>query len=265
MKPDSIQTFTSRKLDWQQCVSFDPRVTPLAFEVGCCILRHVSHRNYLAQIADQTIAEEIHSSWRNVLRARAVLLRAGWLTWKRTRNASVYEIQFGQVERHLDMFIADRERRKEGYKRRKSRVRALPNLAGLKSPDVPNLAGQELPQLADKHLERNTLSKRAAEREAYSEVVGSRGPVSGLTTIPAASPDPSPDPRLQDYRDLAAKLTLIVASDQEILDSVCRFAGALYEEAPDAFADAIACTIAACRSARPTADVIPLKQARGRS
>jgi hypothetical protein len=124
---ESNRSWTSRKLDWQKAINFDRRVSPLMFKIAVCIIQHASENARTLKLSDQTIADEIGVSDRNVYRARVALREVGWLNWRRTRNANIYIVEFGNVDRMLDLFAIAREQRNERRKTRDepaSRMRA---------------------------------------------------------------------------------------------------------------------------------------------
>lgn len=107
-------TFTGHKLDWMKCVSFDRRLESYDFKVGFVIAQHVNQHTGTAMLSDETIADEAgNGSVRNTVRARQRLRDAGWIAWRRTRTANVYELRFDNVERYLDMITVSRDARRD--------------------------------------------------------------------------------------------------------------------------------------------------------
>lgn len=175
----SEETFTSRKLNWVRCVMHDPLVPPWAFEIAYCIISHVNASYGRAFVSDETLADESGISVRTVRRARSLLHAAGWLNWKRTSTANVYEPLFEKVNGMLDAILIKRDERQERRKQRRTR---LPKLADHRPRDGTKLAGHDRPQtaeharpkLADIHLRGNTL-----ERTPYSPSVGKEELIKG--------------------------------------------------------------------------------------
>jgi hypothetical protein len=163
MTAESNRTFTSLKLDWLRCLAFDRRVGPLAFEVGFCIIQHANARTGRTwRISDETIADEIGCPARSVYRARSGLRAAGWLAWTRTRNANIYKICFGNVERVLDLMTAARDARKERQKMRQSRLRECASVRTLEPPDCAPMRTQDCAPMRNKHLRHNTVKNQSS-------------------------------------------------------------------------------------------------------
>lgn len=163
---DDAKTFTSRKLDWLDCLAHDPLVAPWAFEIGHCIMSHLNAKNGRAWVSDETLADKSGSSERTVRRARSQLRAAGWITWKRTSTANVYTPLFQKVNAMLDSIISKRDERKERRERRRRTTNShRPKLADHKPRDRTKMAGHDRPELtehdrpelADIHLRVNTL------------------------------------------------------------------------------------------------------------
>lgn len=163
---DSAKTFTSRKLDWLDCLAHDPQVAPWAFEIGYCIMSHVNAKKGCAFVSDETLADKSGMSVRTVRRARSLLRDAGWITWKRTSTANVYAPLFQKMNAMLDSIISKREARKERREMRRQTTNShRPKLADHKPRDRTQMAGHDRPELtehdrpelADIHLRGNTL------------------------------------------------------------------------------------------------------------
>jgi hypothetical protein len=157
MTADSNRTFTSRKLDWLDTLAFDRRLSPLAFKVGFRIIQHVNASTGRTRISDATIADEIGCPARNVYRPRILLRDTGWLTWRRTRTANIYEIKFDNVERLLDLMTAARDVRKEQWQRRQNRLRDHALVRNLNQPDCAPTRTQDCAPMRNKHLREDTL------------------------------------------------------------------------------------------------------------
>jgi hypothetical protein len=121
---ESARSWTSRKLDWLRAINFDGRVSPLMFKIAFCIIQHANEKTARTLLlSDETIADEIGTSHRNIYRPRTTLREIGWLNWRRTRNANIYTIEFKNVDRMLDGLTATRDQRNERRKSRENRRR----------------------------------------------------------------------------------------------------------------------------------------------
>jgi Helix-turn-helix domain len=163
---DNAKTFTSRKLDWLDCLAHDSMVAPLAFEIGYCIMSHLNAKSGRAWVSDETLADKSGNSERTVRRARTQLRAAGWITWKRTSTANVYTPQFQKVNAMLDSIISKRDERTERREKRRRKTNShRPQLADHKPRDRTQMAGHDRPELtehdrpelADIHFRVNTL------------------------------------------------------------------------------------------------------------
>ena len=163
---DNAKTFTSRKLDWLDCLAHDPLISALAFEIGYCIMSHMNAKNGRAWVSDETLADKSGNSERTVRRARSQLRAAGWFTWKRTSTANVYTPLFQKMNSMLDSIISKRDERKERRERRRQTTNShRPKLADHKPQDRtqmtehdrPELTEHDRPELADIHFRGNTL------------------------------------------------------------------------------------------------------------
>jgi hypothetical protein len=132
------ENFTSKKLNWLRCVMHDRMVPPWAFEIAYCIISHLNARNGRAFVSDETLADLSGISGRTVRRARRLLRTAGWLRWKRTSTANVYEPLFGKISGMMDHIQVQREERQERRERRKHR----PKVAEHEPGDRTKLAEQ---------------------------------------------------------------------------------------------------------------------------
>src|SRR6516165_7052089 len=102
-------TFTSKKLDWLACVNFDRRLRqlPTAFKVAYVIANQVDEIRNTAFISDVAIADKAGGiSERQVGRSRKLLRDTGWLSWKRTYTANVYNLLSKYVSGVLDAITA---------------------------------------------------------------------------------------------------------------------------------------------------------------
>lgn len=114
----SIQSFTSKKLDWMKCCCFDRQLQAHDFAVAFVIAQHINARTGITMLSDETIAMESGGrSERSIRRSRVRLRDAGWLDWKRTRSANVYRLNHHKVNQMLDLLIAMRDARKEKRRR----------------------------------------------------------------------------------------------------------------------------------------------------
>jgi hypothetical protein len=174
-------TFTGGKLDWLKCVAFDPRLKPYPydFKVAFQIAQHVNERTGHAIVSDEAIAEKTGGgSVRNVWNARHRLRDTGWLTWRRTRTASVYSLNYDKVNGVLDMITVSSEARRE--KRRKKRATAKPgdmnHSSDLDAPDMNHSSDQDMKHSADIHLRGTpkTLRRVSRRRKIQKEKMGER-------------------------------------------------------------------------------------------
>jgi hypothetical protein len=166
---DLVKEFTSRKLDWLKCCSFDRLLEPLDFKVGFVIIQHVNAKKGTAILSDETIADKTGGgSVRNVSRARCRLRDAGWLTWKRTRTANVYTPVFDKVSGTLDAITKSSDARRE---RRQERRLFAPEprspdrtpVSYLNLPDQTPMSVLDRTPVSDKHLRGNTLKTRSGQ------------------------------------------------------------------------------------------------------
>ena len=117
---NSIQSFTSQKLDWLKCCCFDRRLQPYDFRVSYAIAQHINAETGSTMLSDQTIADETGGrTTRCVRRSRVRLRDAGWLTWKRTSSANVYRMKFDRFEEVRDFARELRELRRESRERQR--------------------------------------------------------------------------------------------------------------------------------------------------
>jgi len=177
-KAKTNRKFTTRKLEWLQCVAHDPKIRPWAFEVAFCIMTHLNEGNGRSWVSDETLGDESSSPQRTVRRARVQLRDTGWLKWRRTSTANSYEPLYDKVSRTIDALVIKRDQRQERRKiRRRISNAHRPKLAEHKPPDRPKLAEQERPdmaeqdrpKLADIHVRVNTL-ERTRYRTSATEV-----------------------------------------------------------------------------------------------
>jgi hypothetical protein len=120
---------TALKLEWLNCVAFDPDISPSTFEVGFAIIQHVNWHTVHAMVSDATLAEKTGICTREVQRARKRLRDARWLTWKRTGGANLYKPQFEKMNAVLDELTIKRNERQERYRSRR-RHRTHPSYQG---------------------------------------------------------------------------------------------------------------------------------------
>jgi hypothetical protein len=155
MTKTAQQSWTSRKLDFLDCVSFDWLVTPYMFEVAFCIAQHANEKTgRTLKLCDTTIAEKTGGgSSRNVYPARMKLRKLGWIDWKRTQNANIYEIKFDKVERTLDEITRARDQRNERRKNRwqNGNPKYAPQCNANPPQYAPQRNGQYAPQ-RNRHL-----------------------------------------------------------------------------------------------------------------
>jgi hypothetical protein len=165
-RSSTLSTFTGQRLDWERCLRFDRRISPLDYEIGCTVASHASARTGCAYVGADTIADEVGCARRQVFRSVGRLRAAGWLSWKRTGDANIYRIEFGQVDRTLDLFIAAREARKELRKKRgRNRFRDVPPESHLACADVPPESHLDVPPESHNLLSKNSIKSKGLPRE----------------------------------------------------------------------------------------------------
>ena len=126
-----MKVSTSQKLDWLDAVMADQGIDARAKVVAFCLMQHVNRNIGSAFVSDQTIVDKtgIPMTW--VIRARKELRSAGWITWKRTRTASVYSTLTDPMasiaKRQLELKLARESRRR----------------------DMPRVAEQVMPQVTE--------------------------------------------------------------------------------------------------------------------
>src|SRR5205085_7845703 len=112
-----VKQWTGDKLDWMRCLALDPRIHPYQFEVGFAIIQHANSKTRKAILSDEVIQEATNISRPHILRARMRLRDTGWLLWRRTGKANVYEPRFDKINQLMDRRIFLREARRERQKR----------------------------------------------------------------------------------------------------------------------------------------------------
>ena len=110
--PDSIpkrkpSPYTSHKLNLLKASRFDRTISAFDKLVLAAIADHMNnHSGQTWPVADATIALEIGSGWRSVIRSHKKLRDAGYLTWRRTRTSNVYGFNFNKAKATLKMLDA---------------------------------------------------------------------------------------------------------------------------------------------------------------
>src|SRR6516165_11108797 len=91
--------YTSAKLNLLKASRFDRTITAFDKLVLAAIADHMNnHSGQTWPVADATIALEIGSGWRSVIRSRKKLREAGYLSWQRTRTSNVYGFNFAKAK-----------------------------------------------------------------------------------------------------------------------------------------------------------------------
>ena len=152
-KSNKTTTFTGQRLDWLKCVSFDRSIQPYDFEVAFQIAQHLNEKTATAFVSDETIADKTGGgSSRNVWNSRIRLRDAGWLTWRRTRTANVYSLNYGKVNGVLDMItVSSDARREKQQKPAKAKKRDMKHSSYLTPPDTNHSAEQDTKPSSDIH------------------------------------------------------------------------------------------------------------------
>jgi hypothetical protein len=113
------QSFTSIKLTWMNCVISSTGLTPFDKCVAVVIMNRINEHTRDWKLSDETIAALMGrpGAIRSVKRARKRLHAAGWIGWKRTRDANVYFLCHENTMAAMDEIkqgqMARRERRNE--------------------------------------------------------------------------------------------------------------------------------------------------------
>jgi hypothetical protein len=121
LSPQRNQSFTSNKLTWMSCVMSTTTLTPFEKCVAYVIENAINEHTRDWKLSDETIAALAGrpGAIRAVQRARRRLRDAGWIGWKRTRDANVYFLCHENVPAAMDEITKGRLARKE--RRNKSR------------------------------------------------------------------------------------------------------------------------------------------------
>lgn len=115
-KPKPESTFTGRRLDLLRALRFDRTVDDYAKLVMHIIVDHLNEKTETAFLSDDKIAFETGSGWsRKVGRARRKLREAGWLSWKHTRTANVYTINWAKADDILIILKRERDAKNKKF------------------------------------------------------------------------------------------------------------------------------------------------------
>lgn len=106
------KSWTSRKLEWLNCVSADPLAKPGTFEVAFCIIQHANAGTGVAIISDRVISDKTGISSAEVYRHRKLLKKIGWITWTRRARGLTIKFLFARINSMLDLLIHRSEERK---------------------------------------------------------------------------------------------------------------------------------------------------------
>jgi hypothetical protein len=88
---------TSGKLDWLDAVMADHSLGASAKVAAFCIMQHLNRESGTAFVSDKTITDKTGIGNRWVRESRNELRASGWITWKRTKTASVYSTLTGPM------------------------------------------------------------------------------------------------------------------------------------------------------------------------
>lgn len=185
---DEVKTFTGAKLDTLSLACADYATQSFDFRVLFAIVKHLNAKNRVAWVSDETIADEVAGSRRNVIRARERLRRAGWLGWRRTRGVNVYWLMKIRENELLDNLIHYKELRQARREQGRNVRRRMPPVSQQKSPHVPvrSLQGAPTESLqavsapSPKHLAFNTSSQTTISEGPHPGTVI----VEGLHSMP---------------------------------------------------------------------------------
>src|SRR5262245_29428130 len=99
--------YTSQKLNLLKASRFDRTISAFDKIVLAAIADHMNnHSGQTWPVADATIALEIGSGWRRVIRSRKKLRGAGYINWRRTRTSNVYAFNFAKAKPVLNHLAA---------------------------------------------------------------------------------------------------------------------------------------------------------------
>ena len=157
------QSFTSRKMDWLDAVSYDRRLLPIEKVVAWRVMQCANAKTGKAWPSQEWIAERVNTVERVVRRSLKKLSETGWLkiyrkrtydsktkTWK-TRN--VYVPLYGNVQAMLDLMKGTKTKPDSGVLRKPDSGVLLtpsykPPQKGGESPEGVRLRNAELDQIA---------------------------------------------------------------------------------------------------------------------
>jgi biotin operon repressor len=125
------------KLSWLEALmSAYPEIDHATIRVALCIATAITQRRRRAYISKQTIADKTGVSLTRVKVALRKLRDEGWLIWKRTGDANIYELLLlpENVNDIDDRQIILRDRRNEARKTKRKRFREGPPTAHLNHP-----------------------------------------------------------------------------------------------------------------------------------
>jgi hypothetical protein len=123
-----LASFAGNKFNWMDCLVRDHSLHPSAFKTAYAILQHVNSKTLEAWVSDETLSEITGQSRVTIQRHRQALKKARWLSWRRTKTASLYEPLFDKVDAGLYAIEIERKHRKERRNTRRERQPLKPEM-----------------------------------------------------------------------------------------------------------------------------------------
>jgi hypothetical protein len=155
--PATNTKFTSLKFNWLDCILNDDRLKPAAFKVAYAILQTVNSVTLVGWLSDETLVDVTGISRAEVQRHRKSLKACGWLTWKRTKTANLYQPLFDQLPDGLEFMLEKRARRKELREARSAARNASLRLETPVTQEASPARHQEASPARHIHLRSNTF------------------------------------------------------------------------------------------------------------
>jgi alkylated DNA nucleotide flippase Atl1 len=141
---DKKRSIGSLKLEWIEALGSDKKISHATLRVAIFIALAVSQGSEEAYISIAALVDKSGVAPRHVRAAINKLRREGWLTWKRTRDANRYTLEFPvrKINEILDRQTILRDRRKEARAKGrkngcKNGFKIIPSGDHLDIPDSP--------------------------------------------------------------------------------------------------------------------------------
>lgn len=182
-------SFTSWKLDMINTLLLDPRLQPSDFKVAVAVLQFMNGETGMIFPSQETIAEIVHMTVRNVGKCLKRLRQADWLSWERGNrqmsNRYVFETKNLNLMLEYRTSIID-NRRERAARRRQPRLdrngssshkvplgTTVPAATGT---TVPLPTGTTIPpNTYMEHLDGTPEEERGIEREPLDSQYAARG------------------------------------------------------------------------------------------